>query len=151
MRWLFSARPRISNPCCMETADPDRKPRDLRIGIVGPCTAGKSTLIQRLSRLGIQARHIAQEHSYVPAMWQKITDPDILIFLDVSYPVSMERRKFNWNLDEYEEQQRRLAHAREHAQFYLLTDPFTAEEVEQHVLTFLARYNVHPPRPSSGQ
>ena len=95
----------------------------LRIGVVGPCTAGKSTLIHNLEQYGIEARHIAQEHSYVPYMWQRITNPDVLIFLDVSYPVSLRRRKMNWNMQEYEEQQRRLEHARLHCDFYILTDP----------------------------
>jgi ABC-type Mn2+/Zn2+ transport system ATPase subunit len=51
------------------------------VGIVGPCGAGKTTLTRNLTAAGISARAIAQEHSYVPYMWQKITNPDILIFL----------------------------------------------------------------------
>lgn len=114
----------------------------MKIGIVGPCTAGKSTLIKRMNALGIEARHIAQEHSFVPAMWQRLVNPDLLIFLDVSYPVSMARRKINWNLDEYQEQQRRLEHARLHASFYLMTDPFTEEEVLRQVLDFISSQQV---------
>ena len=112
----------------------------MKIGIVGPCTAGKSTLIGRLRAIGIEARHIAQEHSYVPAMWQRLTNPDVLIFLDVSYPVSMQRNKINWTIAEYQEQQRRLEHARAHAHFYLLTDPLNPDEVVDAVCKFLAQY-----------
>ena len=117
----------------MKTDDPP-----LRIGIVGPCTAGKSTLIQLLNANGIQARHIAQEHSYVQNMWLRMTNPDVLVFLDVSYPVSMLRRKINWNLDEYMEQQRRLAHARANAHLYLMTDQMAPQDVLRAVLDFIA-------------
>ena len=117
----------------MKTDDPP-----LRIGIVGPCTAGKTTLIQQLKENGIEARHIAQEHSYVQNMWLRLTNPDILVFLDVSFSLSLIRRNINWNLDEYMEQQRRLAHARAHASLYLMTDPMTPEEVAQAVIDFIA-------------
>lgn len=110
---------------------------DLQIGIVGPCTAGKSTLIERLAAVGVHARHIAQEHSYVKDMWKRLTNPDILIFLDVSYLVSIQRRNINWTMEEYLEQHRRLAHARENANFYLLTDSLSEEEVLDVVLGFI--------------
>jgi ABC-type glutathione transport system ATPase component len=92
------------------------------IGIVGPCGAGKSTLTDALDSLGYSTRHIAQEHSYVKDMWKRITNPDLLIFLQVSYTLSQQRRPMNWTEADYEEQQRRLSHAREHADLYLDTD-----------------------------
>lgn len=114
------------------------EPTPLKIGIVGPCTAGKSTLIKRLDRqYNVILRHIAQEHSYVQNMWQRIGQPNWLVFLDVSYPVSMQRKKLNWTLAEYQEQQRRLQHARQHADFYLMTDDLTPEEVAQKVAEFI--------------
>jgi guanylate kinase len=130
----------------MTTADREPASYTFRIGVVGPCTAGKSTLIHRLSQFNIQARHIAQEHSYVPYMWQRITNPDVLIFLDVSFALSLQRRKINWTQDEYMEQQRRLAHARAHADFYLLTDPYAAEEVAVKVLDYLDSLNGRLPQ-----
>ena len=54
------------------------------IAVVGPCGAGKSTLVRELTRRGFHAREVAQEHSFVPAMWQRFTQPDLLIYLDVS-------------------------------------------------------------------
>jgi hypothetical protein len=117
---------------------------DLRIGIVGPCTAGKSTLIKNLETLGLQARHIAQEHSYVQNMWKRLTNPDILIFLDVSYPMSMQRRKINWTIEEYQEEQRRLTHARTHADFYLFTDSLNQQEVLEAVLGFISARTAPP-------
>jgi cytidylate kinase len=112
------------------------------IGIVGPCGSGKSTLIKKLAQQGIQARHIAQEHSYVPSMWQRITNPDVLIFLDASYPVTIQRRKLNWTTDEYLDQQQRLSHARQHADFFLLTDSLTTDEVLGAVLDFFKAHDI---------
>jgi deoxyadenosine/deoxycytidine kinase len=107
------------------------------IGVVGPCGAGKTTLTEGLKRRGYYARAIVQEHSYVPYMWQRITNPDILIFLDASYPVTCKRRNLNWSEADWEEQQRRLSHARQHADFYLDTDELNIEEVRQQVMGFL--------------
>ena len=111
--------------------------KELIIGVVGPCSAGKSTLVRGLERRGFQnARNIAQEHSYTPNMWERISNPDILIFLDVSYSVAQARRKLNWNLSEYETQKHRLRDARQHADFYLDTNPLSPPEVLSKVLSF---------------
>ncbi len=99
------------------------------VGVVGPCAAGKSTLIANLKSRGIAARHIAQEHSYVQNMWQRLTNPDLLIFLDVSFPESIQRRRLAWEESEYQEQQRRLEHARAHADIYLFTDNLTPDQI----------------------
>lgn len=107
------------------------------VGIVGPCGSGKSTLVQRLSALGVRARHIAQEHSYVAAMWQRITNPDLLIFLDASFEEATRRRKLNWTVEEYQEQHRRLTHARIHANLYIFTDPLTPDQVVEKIIAFL--------------
>jgi deoxyadenosine/deoxycytidine kinase len=111
------------------------------IGVVGPCAAGKTTLINGLKRHDIEARHIAQEHSYVADMWQRLTHPDILVYLDVSYPVTLERRKMDWNEREYREQIDRLEHARRNANLYIHTDPLTPEQVLEQVLTFVGQLN----------
>jgi thymidylate kinase len=111
--------------------------KPLTIGVVGPCAAGKTTLIQGLRALGYQARHIAQEHSYVPQMWKKLTNPDILVYLDVSYPITIQRRKLDWTLQEYSEEIHRLHHARQHAHCYVNTDSLSPEDVLNQVLSFL--------------
>jgi cytidylate kinase len=99
------------------------------IGIVGVCGSGKSTLIAGLEARGYHCRHIAQEHSYVQAMWQIITNPDLLIYLHTSFENSTTRRKLNWTVQDYEEQLRRLGHARQNANFVIDTDSLTPEEV----------------------
>jgi hypothetical protein len=118
--------------------EPPQAPIQPVIGIVGPCSAGKSTLARALAERGYAARHIAQEHSFAPTMWQKIGHAQVLIFLDVSYPVAQQRRWLNWQPADWEEQQRRLGHAREHADFYLHTDNLSIESVRITVLAFLA-------------
>lgn len=112
------------------------------VGVVGPCASGKSTLITGFDLVNIRFRHIAQEHSYVANMWQRLTNPDFLIFLDASYEVTCRRRKLNWTVEEYEEQHRRLAHARIHADCYLLTDELSPADVRTRVLEFLKSKNI---------
>jgi thymidylate kinase len=107
------------------------------IGVVGSCGSGKSTLIAGLEKLGYRCRHIAQEHSYVQAMWQIISRPDILIYLDASFPVSTQRAKLDWQEKDHREQLRRLTHAHQHAHLVVNTDDLTPEQVLQQVLDFL--------------
>lgn len=125
----------MNNP---DASDPDSKP--LRIAVVGPCSAGKSTLTQSLKSLGYEARHPAQEHSYVPDMWQRIGKPDLLIYLDVNQANAWLRRP---HIDDKDGAQRltsqnqRLAHARQHCDFYLDTSELSPDEVRTAVLQFL--------------
>lgn len=113
--------------------DDDSDQGDL-IGVVGPCSAGKSTLIGKLKEKGYRCRHIAQEHSYVPDMWQRLVAPLVLIYLDVSYHVSMRRKRLNMSPEDFEEQIARLDHARHNADIYLQTDPLTPGEVFEAIL-----------------
>lgn len=112
------------------------------IGIVGPCGSGKSTLMAELERRGYRCRHIAQEHSYVQAMWQIVSKPDILIYLHSSFETSTSRRKLNWKQKDHAEQLRRLAHAREHADLIIDTDALTIEIVLQNALEYLTKLDV---------
>ena len=111
-----------------------------KIGIVGPCAAGKSTLIAGLRLRGYQAKHIAQEHSYVKDMWQRLTNPDILIYLNVSYTVTLERRRLGWTESEYQVEIQRLAHAHQHADLVIDTDPLKPAEVLEKVIKFIKDY-----------
>lgn len=115
--------------------------KDLLIGVVGPCGSGKTTLTEALDARGYSTRHIAQEHSYVKDMWKRITNPDLLIFLQATFPVTARRKSTmtTWTIDDYNEQQRRLAHALEHANLVVDTDNLKIEEVLGHVLEFLEK------------
>jgi guanylate kinase len=107
------------------------------IGVVGVCGSGKSELVRRLRERGYQARHIAQEHSFAPDMWQRISNPDVLIFLQVSYPLTLERKDFEWTQKEYDTEITRLRHARQHADLFVETDVITPEDVFDQVLEYL--------------
>jgi len=109
------------------------------IGVVGPCAAGKSTLIEGLTRLGYCTRHIAQEHSYVKDMWLRLTNPDVLVFLDASYTSTTQRRRLDWSEADWQEQQHRLRHARENADIYVETDKLSAEQVLERVVEEIKR------------
>ena len=111
------------------------------IGVVGACGAGKSSLVAGLQQHGFAVRHIAQEHSYVPDMWQRLTKPDILIYLDVSYQNTIALRKLNWTYQEYAEQLHRLRHARQHADLFIDTNPLTLQQVLNAVLLFIQSTN----------
>jgi hypothetical protein len=63
----------------------------------------------------------------------------VLIYLDVSYDVSMRRRPLNLSPQEFSEQVHRLRHAREHADLYLMTDDMTIPQVLQVVRDFLEK------------
>jgi len=116
----------------------------LLIAVVGPCASGKSCLVEGLRAYGYNAREVVQEHSYVPTMWQRITRPDFLIYLDVSWKVACQRRLWagvddvspSW----WQEQGRRLAHAREHADLYIDTDLLSIQAVLAEALSFLRVY-----------
>lgn len=107
---------------------------DPSIGIVGPCATGKSTLAQALNQHGYAARQIVQEHSYVPDMWQTISKPDYLIYLDASFEVCSRRKRLLWSREEFEQQLSRLTHARDNCNLYLMTDDLTEELVLERAL-----------------
>jgi len=111
------------------------------VGVVGACGAGKSSLVAGLQSRGFKVRHIAQEHSYVPDMWRRMSHPDVLIYLDVSYENTVVRVKLDWTVYDYAEQLRRLQNARQHANLVLDTDPLTVDQVLDIVTKFLNSYN----------
>ncbi len=122
----------------------------LRVAVVGPCMSGKSELVGALRALGYPTHHVAQEHSYVPAMWQRMTNPDVLIYLDASYEAVRARRpSINWGPQRLQEQATRLAHAREHCDLYVDTSGLTVEAVRERVLAYLRERETQPAPRSS--
>lgn len=113
----------------------------LRVALVGPCAAGKSSLRTALVAAGYEVRHVAQEHSYVPDMWQRISKPDVLIYLDVDLE-NIERRRpsYRGGASWLKEQKRRLSHAREHADLVVDTRTISAADVAAQVLNFLSTF-----------
>ena len=114
---------------------------NLKVAVVGACASGKSTLVSSLREVGYKARHVAQEHSYVPNMWQRICQPDVLIYLDVNYESIRTRRPHLDFRPEYlAEQNRRLAHARQHCHLYLDTNELNPTQVQDQTLSFLQQF-----------
>ncbi len=112
--------------------------KKLRVAIVGPCSAGKSTLAPALQDVGYVVRQPAQEHSSAPYMWQRLSQPDILIYLDVSYAAARERKPhIDGGPERLVEQHQRLDHARQHCNFYIDTSELTPGEVRTAVFDFL--------------
>jgi deoxyadenosine/deoxycytidine kinase len=115
----------------------DRDQGSPLIAIVGPCASGKTTLAEALQALDFNARQIAQEHSYVAEMWEQITNPDVLIYLDASYDTCTRRKNLNWSKAEYQTQIERLSDARERCDLYIDTERSTPEEIVKIALDFL--------------
>jgi thymidylate kinase len=111
------------------------------IKVVGPCASGKSVLAARLRDLGYSAGSAAQDHSYVPDMWQRLNPPDVLIYLDVTLEAAQRRGRVGdgWDQSYLDEQHHRLRHARVHCDLYLPTEDLSGEEVLSQVLEFLRR------------
>ena len=109
----------------------------MRIAVVGPCASGKTVLVEHLRKLGYEAHECVQEHSYVPAMWQKISQPDVLIYLDASLATIAERRPADWSEEYLAKLNRRLSHARQHCDLHVQTDGLSEEEVLERALGFL--------------
>ena len=119
----------------MKMSDDSKK---LRIAIVGPCSAGKSTLAPALKNMGYVVRQPAQEHSSAPHMWQRLSKPDILLYLDVSYTAARQRKPhIDGGPQRLTEQHKRLDHARQHCDFYIDTTDLTPGEVRTAVFDFL--------------
>ena len=111
-----------------------------KVTLVGPCAAGKSTLAARLRAAGVAARCVAQEHSHVPYLWQ-MSSPDVLIYLDLRLPTVQRRLRRPWSQTLFDEQQRRLTHARAHAHLVLPTDDRTPDDLTAQVLQYLQTFD----------
>ena len=114
------------------------------ISVVGPCAAGKSTLVAALKSMNYHARHIAQEHSYVKDMWKQMSDPDFLVYLDVTYDVSLSRSGASRNKKIFEKQISRLDHARTHADLYIHTNDLNPQQVLDLVLDSIGHIDSEP-------
>lgn len=117
----------------------------MRVVLVGVCGSGKTTLARALRERGYEVRECHQEHSEAPRMWQVISQPDVLIYLDASDRVIGERGTTHSLPNYTDEERRRLAHARAHADLYLMTDDLSADAVLARTLEFLCRWSRNRP------
>jgi len=123
-----------SSPSADSASDSgEGRPRS-RVGIVGVCGAGKTSLASALCELGYEARQISQEHSYVHDLWRRFWTPNVLVYLDAS-DATVDRRLGSSSFPRLlERQRRRLRHAREHSAVYVRTDSMTKAQVLASVL-----------------
>jgi chloramphenicol 3-O-phosphotransferase len=125
-------------------ADAERNPRDegsgsadsRKIVVVGPCAAGKSTLVAALRALGYNARVSGQEHSAIPTLWEH-SQPDVLIMLDVDIAAVRDRRGGQWPEWLHDLQVQRLDAATRAADLAIDTSGLQVEAVVERVVAFL--------------
>ena len=109
-----------------------------RIVVVGPCAAGKTTLVNNLRPKGYTIKSCVQEHSFTPDLWRRFSKADVLVFLDVQLPtIAARQNRSDWTQRGLDAQRRRLSHAREHCDYYVQTDDLTREEVADAVEAYL--------------
>ena len=116
--------------------------REPYVAVVGVCAAGKSTLADGLTALGIRAVTVPQEHSFVRRLWERLhPDANILIMLDACFETTKRRRPtIMYGPERLDEQRQRLQLARELCDLYLPTDDLSIEDVRQAVVDWVAHW-----------
>jgi hypothetical protein len=107
-----------------------------KIVVVGPCAAGKSTLVAALRALGYDAHVSGQEHSEIATLWQH-SQPDVLIALDVDISAVRERRGDSWPEWLHDLQVERLAAASQAANLAIDTTALSPQAVVDRVVAHL--------------
>ena len=106
--------------------------------MVGPCAAGKSTLVAALRALGYDAHVSGQEHSEIATLWRH-SDPDVLIALDVDITAVRDRRDGSWPEWLHDRQVQRLTNASRAAHLAIDTTTLSAQSVVDRVIAYLER------------
>ena len=112
--------------------------RSRKIVVVGPCAAGKSTLVSALRALGYDAHVSGQEHSEIAMLWQH-SQPDVLIALDVDITAVRDRRGDSWPEWLHDLQVRRLAAASRAADLTIDTTMLSTQAMIARVVAYLER------------
>ena len=107
-----------------------------KIVVVGPCAAGKSTLVAALRELGYDAHASGQEHSEIATLWQH-SQPDVLITLAVDIGAVRDRRGGSWPEWLHDLQVRRLAAASRAADLAVDTTALSPQTVVDRVVAYL--------------
>src|SRR5215208_4677985 len=107
-----------------------------KIVVVGPCAAGKSTLVNALRALGYDAHASGQEHSEIATLWQR-SHPDVLIALNVDISAVRARRGGSWPEWLHDLQVRRLAAASRAAHLAIDTTMLSPQTIVDRVLAYL--------------
>jgi hypothetical protein len=104
--------------------------------VVGPCAAGKSTLVTALRALGYDAHVSGQEHSEIATLWQH-SQPDVLVALDVDISAVRDRRGGSWPEWLHDLQVQRLADASRSADLAIDTTTLSPQTVVDRVVAYL--------------
>ena len=112
-------------------------PASPRVVVVGHCAAGKSTLVEHLRDVGIDAVTAAQEHSAVPDLW-KHAGGELLVFLQVDLATVRSRRGGEWSEAIYSAQEDRLRVARSSADLVIDTAASPIDEVVDRAKHYVA-------------
>ena len=123
-----------------DTASASAAPR--KIVVVGPCAAGKSTLVTALRALGYDAHVSGQEHSEIATLWQH-SQPDVLVALDADIAAVRSRRGGSWPEWLHDRQVQRLAHASRAADLAIDTTTLSPQTVVDYVVAYLERPEAH--------
>jgi ABC-type cobalamin/Fe3+-siderophores transport system ATPase subunit len=122
------------HPCGARIASTESR----KVVVVGPCAAGKSTLVTALRALGYNAHVSGQEHSEIATLWQH-SEPDVLIALHVDISAVRARRGGSWPEWLHDLQVRRLAAASRAAHLAINTSLLSPESVIDRVVDYLQR------------
>jgi len=109
---------------------------DRHIVVVGPCAAGKTTLVEHLQERGFAARVVAQEHSIIGDLFRK-RYPDVVIALDLDLETLRQRRSPTWSVNIYADQHERLKEAFAAADLFIDTVEHDEQEVADMVVEWL--------------
>ncbi len=123
--------------------EPHRQPDPRRVVVIGPCASGKTSLSNRLQRLGYDAHACGQEHSDIPTLWEH-QRPDIVIGLTIDLPTLRARRhSASWSDRLYSRQLDRLRSGFARADLVVGCDDIDQDAVLATVVDWLDR---HPAR-----
>jgi len=113
--------------------------KEPHVAVVGVCAAGKTTLVQALTSMGIKANAVPQEHSVVRRLWARLhPQTNLLIVLDAEWETTkMRRPTIMYGPERLEEQRRRLSYALEECDLYLATDDLSIEQVRLQVINWV--------------
>lgn len=112
---------------------------DARIGVVGNCAAGKSTLVTALQNKGYNAVNIQQEHSVSKGFWRRLK-PDIIIYLSCTLETARQRRRIQWGQERLNDQWEVLSEVRDQAHALIETDALTKAQVLAAAEETIAQY-----------
>jgi ABC-type cobalamin/Fe3+-siderophores transport system ATPase subunit len=111
--------------------------------VVGPCAAGKTTLVRGLRPFGVPAAAVAQEHSQVHDLYRRRT-PAAVVYLAASWPVVHARRPQSLGHPQYLSELERLTDARDAASLIVHTDGLSIREVRDLVLSWWTGFAQRP-------